>query len=161
MGAVSPAISPAKPRAALAILCGGLSAGALDITAAFFTYGPRGIPPARILKGIAAGLLGAKALKGGWEIAALGLALHFVIAFGATITYSVASRKLTFLTRRTFIWGPIYGIAVYLFMNMVVLPFSALHSHGPQATDLIVIGLFVHMLCVGLPIALSVRHFSK
>jgi hypothetical protein len=46
-------------------------------------------------------------------------------------------------------------------MNNVVLPLSALHSHGPQTTALIVIGLFVHMTCIGLAIALTVRHFSK
>jgi hypothetical protein len=161
VSAASPTISPSQPRAALAILWGGLIAGTLDINAAFLTYYPRGISPVRILKGIAAGLLGPQARQGGWKMAALGLALHFIIAYGATITYFIASRKLHFLTQRPFIWGPIYGITVFLFMNMVVLPLSALHSHGATSTDLIVIGLFVHMLCIGLPIALTVRYFSK
>lgn len=53
--------------------------------------------------------------------------------------------------------GLLYGIAVYAFMNVIVLPLSAVAfkpSHTPAA---LAQGLVIHMLCVGLPIALAVR----
>jgi len=57
--------------------------------------------------------------------------------------------------------GLLYGFAVYLFMNSIVLPLSAFpHKIWPRF-DVVLIGLVVHMLCVGLPIALTVRRYSK
>jgi hypothetical protein len=71
----------------------GLIAGTMDITAAFLTWYSRGIMPARILQGIASALIGPKSFSMGMETAALGLALHFLIAFTAASVFYVASRK--------------------------------------------------------------------
>ena len=78
--------------------------------------------PIRILQAIASGLLGADSYKGGFTTVTLGLVLHFVIAFGATAVYYVTSCRLTFLAERAFVCGLVYGVAVYLFMNFIVLP---------------------------------------
>jgi hypothetical protein len=143
------------------ILLGGLIAGVLDITAAVVTTLVRGGRPARMLQSIAGGVLGAASFQGGLKTAALGLVLHFVIAFGATAVYYAASRKLTFLIRQPIISGLLYGVAVYFFMNLVVLPLSAVPFKVSFRPSLLVTGLIVHMLCVGLPIALVVRRYSK
>jgi hypothetical protein len=45
-------------------------------------------------------------------------------------------------------------------MRFVVLPLSALHSHGPYKLQDLVLGLAVHMVVVGLPISYSVRRFA-
>jgi uncharacterized membrane protein YagU involved in acid resistance len=143
-----------------AIVWGGLACGVLDITAACLTWWiRRGTPPRTILQSVASGLLGANAFQGGWTTAALGLALHFVIAFGAATVFYVASRKLPFLIERAVLWGMTYGVAVHLFMDQVVLPLSAFRK-GPFSLPSLAISLVVHMLCVGLPIALAVRHFA-
>ena len=87
--------------------------------------------------------------------------LHFVIAFGAAFVYYAASRRFDFLVRRPVVCGLLYGIAVYLLMNSIVLPLSAFpHKIWPRF-DGVLTGLVVHMLCVGLPIALIVRRYSK
>jgi len=152
------AIQTRRPNALLAISWGGFSCGVLDITAAFVVYGFFGAKPIPILKGIAAGVMGAKARQGGLETAALGLFLHFVIAFGATIVYFVASRFMSFLTKHAVTAGFLYGIAVNLFMGYVVVPLSAI---GPRRSPFslrgTIIGIVIHMFCVGLPIALSIR----
>jgi hypothetical protein len=141
-----------------AIGWGGLTAGILDITVAFIRWGN----PPGILKGIASGLLGPQAFHGGWGIAALGLGLHFLIAFSAATVYYAASRKLTFLTQRAVVWGFLYGIAVYMFMSWVVIPLSALpKSKAPFSLTALVLSLLTHMFCVGLPIALAVRRYSR
>ncbi|HEX8472751.1 MAG TPA: hypothetical protein VF666_01835 [Pyrinomonadaceae bacterium] len=155
------AASPANERlrAYGAILRGGLLAGVLDLTAALVTNSFRGLSPVRILQSIASGLLGADSYMGGWKTATLGVFLHFVIALGAAAVYYALSRRLRFLVRRTIPAGLLYGVAVYLFMNLVVLPLSAFPHQITFRAPLLVTGLIVHMLCVGLPIALVIRRY--
>ena len=150
---------PSSPNAFLAIFWGGLACGVFDITQAFIAWGFMGIKPVMILHHIASGLLGPKASQGGAATAALGLALHFVIAFGAATVYYVASRWLPFMTEHAVVSGLLYGEAVFLFMYFVVVPLSAAgKSHFTMAT--LVTGPIGHMFLVGLPIALSVRRYS-
>ncbi len=160
MSASSPSISAQMPNAVRTIAAAGLLAGVMDITAACVTaWALRGISPVRVLQSVASGLLGAISFQGGAKTAALGLALHFLIATTAAAVFYAASRKLSFLMRQPVMSGIAYGIAVYLFMNLVVLPLSAAH---PRYTTLgVIVQLIVHMLCVGLPISLAVQRFSK
>jgi hypothetical protein len=66
----------------------------MDISAAFLTWAPRGISPRQILQGIASGLIGTASFRAGWASSALGLAIHFFIAFTAATVFYAASRKL-------------------------------------------------------------------
>jgi hypothetical protein len=159
LSAPSQITTPAiKTRAILTIFSAGITAGVLDITAAFITWAPRGVRPAQILRGIASGLLGPKSFTDGWQTAALGAMLHFLIAFSAAGVFYGASRKLKFMTRRPVVSGVIYGIAVYIFMYWVVLPLSAYHK-PPFSTSATVIAIVTHIVCVGLPISLIVRRY--
>jgi hypothetical protein len=142
-----------------AIAWGGLAAGVLDITAAFVIYGARGATPVRILQSIAGGLIGPAAFRGGLQTAALGALLHFLIAFTAAAVFYAASRSLPVLVRRPAVWGPLYGIVVYLFMNYVVVPLSAVPKR-PFVLRMALLILVVHMVCVGLPIAFAVHRFA-
>lgn len=137
-----------------AILIGGLIAGTLDLTQAYLLFG-WDIPLA-----IAAGLLGPSALHGGAGIYALGVLLHFFIALSAAAIYYAASRRLPFLAEHPLICGLFFGAAVEETMNLVVLPLSALHAKGPYELKELLLGLAVHMVVIGLPIAYSTRHFS-
>ena len=143
------------------IFWGGLIAGTLDICAAFLAAWLRaGVSPVRVLHFVASGLIGRAAFSGGAKTALLGLALHFLIATGAAAVFYLASRKWLFLIERPVHFGLLYGVAVYLFMNFVVLPLS-LVTRGPVTVSGFVIGLLTIMFCVGLPIALIVRRFSR
>jgi hypothetical protein len=155
--AAAPVLPAEKSKAVPAIFWGGLIAGILDITTALIRWRP----PLRLLQSIASGLLGPQAFQGGWGTAALGMALHFVIAFSAAAVYYAASRKLAFLRQRAVTWGLFYGIAVYMFMTWVVVPLSAVHRSNPPFSGLsLALSLLTHMFCVGLPIALAVRRYS-
>jgi hypothetical protein len=153
------AVQSRRVRALPAILVGGAICGALDITAAFVVYGLFGLKPIPLLQGIAAGLLGPRSFTGGLSTAALGLLCHFVIAFSATAVYFAASRRLSFLLRNPVASGVLYGIAVYFFMRWVVVPLSAAKS-GPFSLKMTAIGLIIHVICVGWPIAFAVRRFA-
>ena len=142
-----------------ALLWAGLLCGVLDITAAFVVYGLLyRVKPGRILQGIASGLLGSNAFDGGVATALLGLLCHFVIAFGAAAVYLLASRGIPFLMQHAVISGILYGVAVYFFMNLVVLPLSAA-APRPFSFKTMLIGIVVHVFCVGLPISLTIRRF--
>jgi hypothetical protein len=155
MSAASPAVSAQKPGALLAILVGGLIAGGLDLICAFISYG------ARVPKVIAAGLLGRQAIQGGAGTYVLGIVLQFFIATSAAAVYYMASRKLAFLREHFFVCGLFYGIAVFLVMNLIIVPLSALHGGGPFQLAGLIQGLLIHMFFIGLPISISVRQFSK
>jgi hypothetical protein len=142
-----------------AIFWGGLWCGVLDITAAFVTSGVRGVSPARVLRFVASGLLGPSARQGGVPTAALGLLLHFFIAFTAAAVYYAASRVLPVLLRHAAVCGVAYGVVVYLVMYMVVRPLAGIPFGHPPAWSTI-IAVLTHMLCVGLPIGLAVRRYS-
>jgi hypothetical protein len=57
--------------------------------------------------------------------------------------------------------GLFFGAAVEQVMNLVVLPLSALHSKGPFELRDLILGLGVHMVVIGLPIAYCVRRFAR
>jgi asparagine N-glycosylation enzyme membrane subunit Stt3 len=90
----------------------------------------------------------------------LGLALHFVIAFGAATVFYVASRGIRFLVDQAVVSGVFYGIAVYFFMQRIVIPLSKA-NRNPFSLKFMIIGVIIHICCVGLPIALSVRKYSR
>lgn len=144
----------------LAVLWAGFACGVLDITAAFVVYGFFGAKPVRLLQGIASGLLGPKAFSGGLATPLLGLLCHFVIAFGAAAVYFAASRTFPFLNQNAVVSGALYGVAVYFFMNRIVVPLSAA-AKRPFSMKMMTVGVVIHIFCVGLPISLSVRRFSR
>jgi uncharacterized membrane protein YagU involved in acid resistance len=141
-----------------AIFSAGLLAGVLDITAAFVTWVPQGVPPVRILQGIASGLLGPQAFKEGMPTALLGGALHFLIALSVAAVFYAASRKIHFMTRGPILSGLLYGVCVYLVMYWIVMPLSRFHP--AQTIPRSIIAIATHMICVGLPISLMVRRYS-
>ena len=142
---------------ARAVLYGTLTVGTIDILDAFIFFGLRsGAPPIRILQGIAAGVLTRPvALQGGLAAAALGLFLHFFIAFAIVLTYVAISRRLRVLAARPLLFGPLYGIAVYFVMNLVVVPMSRIGGAFAPAWPVLVNGLLIHILGIGLPSALA------
>jgi hypothetical protein len=143
------------------IFWGGLIAGTLDITAAFLTAWFRaGVTPGRVLQFIASGLLGAASFNGGTKTVLLGLALHFLIATVATAVFYFASRKLLVLIEHPVVFGLLYGVVVYVVMNFAVLPLSRIQPR-PMTLTGFTIGILTLMLCIGLPIALIVRRFSR
>jgi Na+/alanine symporter len=155
MSAAAVALPERRLNAVPAILVGGLLAGGLDLISAFVTFG------ARVPRVIAAGLLGLTALQGGAGTYVLGIFLQFFIATSAAALYYAASKKLAFLKEHPLVCGLFYGIAVFLVMNLIVVPLSALHGRGPFQLMGLIQGLLVHMFLIGLPISFSVRHFSK
>jgi hypothetical protein len=148
------------PRIVEAILWGGTIAGILDIADAIIVSGFYGVAPSRVLQSVASGLLGRASFSGGMSTAALGLGLHFFIAFTAAAVYALASVKLPLLIRRPLLSGAIYGVIVWLVMRQIVLPLS-LFTQGRLTLIGLLNGLFAHIFCVGIPIALATKRTAS
>ena len=151
MSTTSVSLQVQRRNLALPILVGGGVAGLLDMTSAYISFG-RYMPI-----GIAGGLVGAAGRHVSVGQYVLGLCIHYFIAFSAAAVYCFASKKLEFLRDHFIVCGLFYGIAVFLVMQLVVLPLSAYHAMGPYKYHGLVQGLLVHMFLIGLPISTSLR----
>lgn len=144
-----------------ALLYGALTVGVLDILDAFIFYWLRDVSPVRILQAIASGLLGSASFQGGAATAALGLLLHFFIAGTIVAVYHLASRRLPQLAESPWIYGPLYGLAAYFVMNLIVLPLSATAGGGTPSAAVLANGMLIHVLGVGMPTALFARAAAR
>jgi uncharacterized membrane protein YagU involved in acid resistance len=149
-----------RPRAFDTIVWGGLVAGVLDAIDGVVAFGFKGMNPIQVLQYIASGLLGPDSFKGGLRTAALGAGLHFFIAFVVAAVYYAASLKLSALYRQAATWGLLYGVAVYLFMNYLVLPLSAV-AKSQFSLALFLNGILGHAIFVGFTIAWFAHRSGK
>jgi len=139
------------------VLAGGAVAGTLDITyACVFWALKRGVPVQRILQSVAAGLLGEASFAGGGATAALGLVLHYFIALSMAVVYYLVARRWPLLWQRPVLAGAGYGLLLYGTMNYIVVPLSAA-GRGSKDPLWIALSIAVHVLLIGIPIALFVR----
>lgn len=147
--------TPFSPRRT--ILFGGLAVGTTDILWAIVMNAMNGKGPVWVFQSVAGGLFGAATFQGGARTALIGMGLHFFIATCWVTAYFLASRRLPDLARRPFLWGPLYGVLVYVIMYQVVLPLSAYHTSGIHLGAAMFKQLFIHIFGVGLLAALLVR----
>jgi hypothetical protein len=146
-----------------AAIATGLAGGALDFAAASIIY-PLAYPTAtfsRIWQSVAAGLIGRDAARaGGTETALLGIGLHFFIALCAGMVLAITMSRAEIFRRLWPVSGAIYGLAMYYFMQKVVLPLSATGAQHPDAKSLL-IGLGIHIFIFGIGSAFVARQFLK
>jgi hypothetical protein len=147
-------------RTYIGILLGGLTAGVLDIVYAFVLAGLRGSDPLRVLQSVASGLLGSESFKGGLATGVLGLSLHLGITLAAAAVYFFVAGTSTFVQRHYVLFGALFGILVYVAMNFLVLPLSAVPFKITYTLPVILQGFVSHAVLVGLPIAWCLRRFS-
>ena len=147
-------------RAFTGVFIGGLIAAALDIIYAIVLTLRAGHSAIGTLQAIASGLVGAEAFQGGIPAAALGLFLHCAILIIAAAIYYEASLRLPVLRARAIVCGLLFGVLVYLFMNFIVIPLSAIPFTISYTPWKLAQGFLSHAILVGLPIALTIRRFT-
>lgn len=142
-----------------AILLAGLSAGTLDAIAASISYYSKtGKTPGNVWRYVATGVFGKKVFASATLKAAWGLLFHFMIAFLFALFFFWLYPRLKWLSRNKVIGGLLYGIFIWLVMNLLVVPLS-------QARDIpftikgAAIGMLILMFCVGLPISLIAGYY--
>jgi hypothetical protein len=144
-----------------AILAATAIAGTLDIADAVIMSLATGRSPVKMLQGIAGAVVGRGSGQGGAPTAILGLALHFAIMLAMVTAFMIAAGRIEALTRRPWLWGPVYGIGLFVVMYGVVLPLRWPPLFGKLEPVQLVNQLFAHTVLVGLPIALVAARFLR
>jgi hypothetical protein len=120
----------------------------------------------RLFKGVAAVLLGGDAVNGGASIVAIGILMHFGVAFGWSAVFLFLIMRWSKV--RAVLASPygavkiaaLYGPFIWMFMSLVVI--SILLHRPPTITNRWWIQFIGHFPFVGLPIvASSAKTFSK
>jgi len=145
---------------AAAIAASACLAGVLDISATGAIMVAQGTPFERLLQFVASGALGTSSFQGGKKTAGIGLFFHFLIAAIAATVYYTISRVLPVSLSRPVLFGVLYGITVHLVMSRVVVPLSRTPKREFSLKAFLT-QLVIHILCVGLPIALTQSYLTR
>jgi len=141
------------------ILNTGLLVGTFDAIAAVIQYIiPTIRNPVRIFEYIASGVFGMDAFSGGAVMAVMGLFFHYFIATAWTSLFFTVYPRIPWLAKNKVAGGLLYGILIWLMMNLVILPLSNV-PHFPIRISGAAIGMLILMLAVGLPISLRAHKY--
>ena len=154
--------SSATPSNALAkaILITGFIAGTMDITGACISaYLTAELSPFFVLQYVASGLLGKESFSGGIPTAALGLLIHYVIAYSWTLLFFLAYPKLSFLSANKIVIGILYGAFVWVMMNQVILRIAGMVPPASFNVVRAATAMVILMICIGLPISIGAHKF--
>jgi hypothetical protein len=150
-----------KKNSFLVILSTGLLAGTLDAIAAIINYTINGGKlPSKIFQYIASGAVGPQAFTGGAGMVILGIIFHYTIAFSFTLFFFLIFPGLRILSKNLFITGLVYGIFVWLIMNLFVVPMSNV-SQPPFHIKQAIIGMLILMFAIGLPISFMIGRYYR
>lgn len=142
------------------VLLGGFIAGLDDFIYPVVKTVMAGNPWTQPWKGVAFALVGQPARDGGMEMVALGIALHFFINMTGAALFYLLLKQMKFLPRQWLVLAVVYGIAVLLVMNYVILPLSAI-GRGIYPLDQLHVHAFWHIVLVGLPVGFFVARALK
>ena len=145
------------------VVLSGLLVGTLDITAALVNfYNKTGKDPLIVLKYIASAVVGKEAgYSGGDKMAALGLLLHFMVAFIWTIFFFFIYPKLKILSVNRILTGFVYGIFIWFIMSHVVVPMTKVSGGAFNLKDAVIASLIL-VGAIGLPLSfIAYRYFKR
>jgi uncharacterized membrane protein YagU involved in acid resistance len=151
-----------KNSATKTILLTGFIAGTLDMLGAIVVYCiiMKVVTPVQLLNGIASGIFGKTVIGSTTVMAVFGLLFHYFIAFCFTTGYFLVYPRVKLLHGNVIITGLLYGVFVWIVMNLIVLPLSNAR-HAPFSWIPALRGASILMLCIGLPIALLTARYYK
>jgi hypothetical protein len=154
-----------RASAALLVRAGlltGVADGLFSSALATLAYGST---VTRLFQGVASTLLGPTALTGGARTAAVGVLMHFGVAFGWSAVFLVLVQRSRWLrevlVRRYGVVtiAAIYGPAIWMVMSLAVIP--ALVHRPPAINFRWWVQLIGHFPFVGLPIVHTLRHSAR
>lgn len=143
----------------LTILKAWLVAGTLDGISAMIHYTLRGgRPPEKIFKYVASGVFGKEAITEGASMVCYGILFHYTVAFLFTLLFFFIFRGIKFLSKNKFIAGIIYGLFVWLIMNLIVVPNSNVPKFPFNPVQSI-LGMLILIVMIGLPLSFIIGNY--
>ena len=136
------------------IVVGTAIAGTLDLLSAFVFAGMAGTGPIGVLQFVASGPFGDIALQSP-TFALPGAAVHYAIMACMVAAYMAFAPRVPDLFNRPIVAGILYGLLLWGIMYWVVRPLRWPAMPLPHTIKGIAQQLFSHIICVGIPIALT------
>jgi uncharacterized membrane protein YagU involved in acid resistance len=106
---------------------------------------------------IASGALGMPAFEGGTATVLAGVLFHFIISFLIAGVFILAVDRIPFLRRYLIPVSLLYGFAVFIVMNMIVIPLSATPPVPAPTLPWLIQAILVHIVLIGVPLGVLVR----
>jgi hypothetical protein len=134
-----------------------LIAGSLDCIAAvllFILLTKK--KPSLLFRFITSAALGHRAFRGGFGMVFLGLCFHYLIALCWTTLYFVVFIRF-FSCGTVLVNAVVYGLFVWVAMNLVVLPLSKVEPR-PFSALIAIVNIFILIIAIGLPCAWVAAH---
>ncbi|MBA2760563.1 MAG: hypothetical protein H0U39_01120 [Segetibacter sp.] len=124
----------------------------------FMKTGEKGV--FNVLKFVASGVFGKAAFSGGNKMIIAGLVLHYIIAFAFTIFFLWLFPKIKAFSKNRILTGIVYGIFIWIVMNLVVVPLSNI-GIGPFTIVNALINVIILTVCIGIPLSFMASTFYK
>jgi hypothetical protein len=143
------------------ILLTGFLVGTLDMLfALIMAYTKNGVTPDKVLRYISSGAFGKHAYSGGGEMILAGLFFHYLIANSFTILFFSLYEKLNFRSVNKTVLGILFGIAVWMVMNLLVIPLSKIPSRPLELKGMLQ-SAGILIIAIGLPLSFIAAGYFK
>jgi hypothetical protein len=110
-----------------------------------------------VLQYIASGALGMAAFEGGIATALLGVFFHLIISLVIAGVFILSADRIPLLRRYPIAGSLLYGLGVFIVMNLIVTPLSATPPLPTPTIPWLVEDIIEHVLGIGLPLGILVR----
>jgi hypothetical protein len=142
---------------AFATLTGLVTITIYLIVSRFITdHVPLGVGLERLLQWDASNAYGDAAYRGGWGMAAAGMAMDVAVTVVWAAVFVYAYANFTLVRRRSMLLGFLLGIAVMIVMTYAVVPLG--HARQPSTAFLAIANIAIaHALFFGVPVMWVVR----
>lgn len=138
------------PNALKSILLATLIAGTLDAAAAVAILGKFNY--IRVFQFIASGAFGPAAFTGGSEMVWAGVGFHYFITACFSGFYILLYQSFPVLRRLHLAGGALYGVFIWLIMNLLLLPRTHV-AQAPVTAKSTFLNIGILILMIGVPIA--------
>ncbi len=146
------------------VLLSWLLVGTLDICSAFIDYYiATGKNPLNVLTYIASGAFGKSASSGGWGMILTGLFFHYFFALCFTLLFFWLYPRIDLLSKNRIVTGIVYGIFIWLVMNLVVVQLSSAPHRPINAIKIskAIKAVLILIFMIGLPLSfVAYKYFS-
>jgi uncharacterized membrane protein YagU involved in acid resistance len=101
--------------------------------------------------------LGVAAFEGGLATVLLGLFLHLIISLVIAAIFILSVDRLPLLRRHVMAGSLLYGLVVFIVMNMIITPLSAAPPLPAPTLPWLIESIIEHVLGIGLPLGILVQ----
>lgn len=101
------------------------------------------------------------AFEGGIATALLGVFFHLIISFAIAGVFILSAARIPLLRRYAIAGSLLYGLGVFIVMNLIVTPLSATPPLPAPTLPWLIEAIIEHVLAIGLPLGILMQRNSS